>query len=258
MMERQSPSIFNDIVGPMMVGPSSSHTCGPSRIGFLSRQLLPGRLKKCTVQFARDGAYTLMYKGQRSDMGYINGLLGRRPEDPRLRQAFQEARSEGVEVAFEICDFPPSVPNISHLILENSAGERVAVHADSTGGGTVKLLEIDGFPVGIVGDCYELILRTDGGAAENEALKTELVRLFETNEGVTVATVGGKGLVNLKRRQAYDEAILRKVRSLPRVTGVTIVEPVLVVTSNRQAKLPFASAEEMLRRAESSGKTCGN
>ena len=83
-MKRQNPSIFNDIVGPVMTGPSSSHTCGPSRIGYLSRQLLPGKLKKATIAFARDGAYTLMYKGQRSDMGYINGLLGRRPEDRRF------------------------------------------------------------------------------------------------------------------------------------------------------------------------------
>ena len=74
-MKRQNPSIFNDIVGPVMVGPSSSHTCAPSRIGYLCRQLLKGNLQKATVEFARKGAYTLMYKGQRSDMGYVNGLL---------------------------------------------------------------------------------------------------------------------------------------------------------------------------------------
>ena len=124
-MTRQSPSIFNDIVGPTMVGPSSSHTCGPSRMGYLCRQLLPGRLKKATIEFARDGAYTKMYKGQRSDMGYINGLLGRRPEDPRLRKAFSEAEKEGVEVQFVIRDFPPVVPNIAHVIMENEQGQTV-------------------------------------------------------------------------------------------------------------------------------------
>ena len=69
-MQRQSPSIFNDIVGPIMVGPSSSHTCAPSRIGYLCRQLVGGNLKKVRIEFARDGAYTEMYQGQRSDMGF--------------------------------------------------------------------------------------------------------------------------------------------------------------------------------------------
>ena len=251
-MERQSPSIFNDIVGPMMVGPSSSHTCGPSRIGFLSVQLLPGKLKKCTVQFAKDGAYTMMYKGQRSDMGYINGLLGRRPEDPRLRNAFAEAKMAEVEVSFEICDFPPVVPNISRLILENTEGKTVVVHADSTGGGTVKLLEIDGFPVSIVGDCYELLVRTEG--SENDKCAAELEGLFSECEGISVSTAGGKGLINLKQRSPYDEDILQKVWVLPNVTQVTVMEPILVVTSNRKAELPFKSAEEMLAASRSKGK----
>ena len=123
-MIRQNPSVFNDIVGPIMIGPSSSHTCGPSRIGFLSRQILPGKLKKATVAFAKDGAYTLMYKGQRSDMGYVNGLLGRRPEDPALRSAFADAVAEGVEINFTIEDFPPVVPNISLISSSDSSFEQ--------------------------------------------------------------------------------------------------------------------------------------
>ena len=173
-MKRRNPSIFNDIVGPTMVGPASSHTCGPSRIGYLAQQLLPGKLKKATVSFVREGAYTMMYKGQRSDMGYVNGLLGRRPEDIRLRKAFSEAEKEGVEVRFVIEDFPAVVPNIAHITMENTEGESVTVYSDSTGGGTVKLLAIDGFDVAIVGDCYELIVRTDCGEAESEALLSEL------------------------------------------------------------------------------------
>lgn len=116
-MQRQSPSIFNDIVGPIMVGPSSSHTCAPSRIGYLCRQLVGGNLKKVRIEFARDGAYTEMYQGQRSDMGFINGLLGHRPEDPRLRDAFTLAKEAGVEVTFEISDFVPIKPNLSRMTL---------------------------------------------------------------------------------------------------------------------------------------------
>jgi L-serine dehydratase len=215
---------------------------------------LPGKLKKCVIEFAREGAYTLMYKGQRSDMGYINGLLGRRPEDPRLCNAFEDARKEGVEVLFKISDFPPIVPNISHLTLENTEGKQVVVCSDSTGGGTVKLLEIDGFPVSIAGDCYELIVRTKGDKTANEKSKNDLAGLFDSNEGVSASTVGQNGLLNLKQRNPYDAAILDKVRAMPNVADITVIEPVLVVSSNRHAKLPFTSAEEMLALAASHDK----
>ena len=196
-MERQAPSIFNDIVGPTMVGPSSSHTCGPSRIGFLAQQLLPGKLKKATVAFAREGAYTLMYKGQRSDMGYVNGLLGRRPEDIRLRRAFAEAKEAGVDVEFVIEDFTALPPNISHITMTNTEGQVTVVHSDSTGGGTVKLLQIDGFEVGIVGDCYELIVYTDCGEAGSKALIEKIQAMDAGKEGATCSTVEGRSLINI-------------------------------------------------------------
>lgn len=254
-MNRQNPSIFNDIVGPTMVGPSSSHTCGPSRIGYLAQQLVPGKLKKATVAFAKDGAYTLMYKGQRSDMGYVNGLLGRRPEDPRLRNAFREAEQAGVDVQFVIEDFPPVVPNISHLTLENTEGETVVVYSDSTGGGTVKLLAIDGFEVSIVGDCYELLIRTDCGEEESRKILLDVQQLLPNDEGSSVSTVDGRSLINLKYRSPYPVEIITKIQSLSHVLRVNVMEPVLVVPSNRHAALPFVSAAEMLDMAHTTGKS---
>ena len=253
-MNRQSPSIFNDIVGPTMVGPSSSHTCAPSRIGYLCQQLLPGTLKKATIQFAREGAYTKMYKGQRSDMGYINGLLGRRPEDPRLRNAFQEAEKAGVEVHFEIADFPPIVPNISHVIMENTEGETVTVYTDSTGGGTVKLLAIEGYDIGILGDCYELVVMCSGNEAECRLKLQKLTAIFDSNEGTSVAAHDGKGLLNLKRRTPFTEAEMEQVQKLDGIIWVRTVTPVLVVPSNRNTELPFHSAAEMVQIAEEQGK----
>ena len=253
-MERQCPSIFNDIVGPTMVGPSSSHTCGPSRIGFLAQQLLPGKLKKAVVTFAKEGAYTLMYKGQRSDMGYVNGLLGRRPEDIRLRNAFAEAKAANVDISFVIEDFTPLPPNISHITMENTEGEVVVVHSDSTGGGTVKLLQIDGFEVSIVGDCYELVVYTDCGKEESQTLCDQIQALDAGKEGVSVSTVDGRSLINLKYRTAHEAAFLDGIRAMEHVVRVVEMEPVLVVSSNRLADLPFHSAAEMLAMAKSTGK----
>lgn len=253
-MKRQHPSIFNDIVGPIMVGPSSSHTCAPSRIGFLCQQLISGQLKRAVIAFAKEGAYTLMYKGQRSDMGYVNGLLGRRPEDPRLRNAFSDAEKAGVEVLFTIEDFDPIVPNISHITLENAEGEKVIIYSDSTGGGTVKLLAIDGFDVAILGDCYELLLRTDCGEAENQSIFQKINALLPCTEGHSISTKGKQGLINLKYRTACPKEFLQQLQSMEHITDVKQLEPILAVPSNRQADIPFESAEEMLQLAEKENK----
>ena len=253
-MKRQNPSIFNDIVGPIMIGPSSSHTCGPSRIGYLAQQMLPGTLKKATVAFAKDGAYTLMYKGQRSDMGYVNGLLGRRPEDPSLRSAFADAKEADVDIQFVIEDFPPIVPNISHLILENTEGRVVEVHSDSTGGGTVKLLQVDGFPIVIVGDCYETLVFTDLGEEDAQKLMDELQSMLPPDEGNAISTFEGKALINLKQRTDVSDEFLRKVEAMEHVTEVRYVKPILAVPSNRHANFPFVSAAEMLEVAAKTGK----
>ena len=251
-MKRQNPSIFNDIVGPTMVGPSSSHTCGPSRIGYLSQQLLQGTLKKCIVSFAKDGAYTNMYKGQRSDMGYINGLLGRRPEDARLRSAFAEAVKANIDVSFIIEDFDAIVPNISHLTLQNTDGETVIIHSDSTGGGTVKLLEIDGFSVSIVGDCHELLIRTHGENTED--LKKNLSNKFIKNEGVFSSTFNGNTMINIKSKDVFSADLLDDISKIAGVYSVKTLLPVLVVPSNRHAVIPFVSAEQMLLEVEKTGK----
>lgn len=253
-MERQQPSIFNDIVGPIMVGPSSSHTCGPSRIGFLCQQILHGTLRKAVIEFAKDGAYTLMYKGQRSDLGFINGLLGNRPDDPKLREAFKYAQDQNVDISFVISDFAPIVPNIARLTLENTSGEVVEIYSDSTGGGTVRLLKIDSFDVDIVGDCYEIIIKTDCDEVKTSLIKDDVCKKIEKHEGLTISAKNGKGLINVKQRHALSQEILEFIKNLPYVSEVIELQPILAVMSNRHAELPFMSAKDLYHVSQKENK----
>lgn len=254
-MERQNPSIFNDIVGPTMVGPSSSHTCGPARIGFLSRQFLNGKLKKAVVEFAKDGAYTDMYKGQRSDLGFVSGLLGFRPEDPRLKQSFKLAKEFGIDVQFVISDFKPIVPNIAKITMSSDQDEVVVIYSDSTGGGTVKLLKVDEFEIAIVGDCYELLLYINSAnAQELESIKSIVGSKFINNEGITTSTVNNKSLLNIKLRETVDQEIIGFIRGLDNITDVKLITPILAVPSNRNISMPFASAADLLETAERDNK----
>lgn len=253
-MERQHPSIFNDILGPVMVGPSSSHTCAPSRIGYTCRQLVHGPLQRVTIEFAREGAYTLSYRGQRSDMGFINGLLGHRPENPALRNAYAELKKSGVEIRFVISNFPPVRPNISHITLESQAGEHVVAHTDSTGAGTFRILKIDDFDVDIVGDCYELLIRADLHVAPQQELSQKIFALFPEYEAHHVAVCHEKALIQIKLRRPCPEELRARIQSFVGVTDILQVQPVLKVLSNRHVAVPFQSAGQMLELAERSGQ----
>jgi L-serine dehydratase len=251
-LKRQNPSIFNDIVGPTMVGPSSSHTCGPSRIGYLSQQILSSTLKKATIEFAQKGAYTNMYKGQRSDLGFVNGLLGYRPENPLLRDSINIAREKGITVDFVISDFEPIFPNIAKLTLIGADDEVAEVFSDSTGGGTVKLLKINGFDVAIVGDCYELLVR--GPIDKKQESELFLKYIFSINEGFYSTVNDKEFMVNVKSREDFPQDILRKVKVFDGVTWVKVLKPILVVPSNRNAQIPFRSGEDLEKLCQETGQ----
>ncbi|MEG2210335.1 MAG: L-serine ammonia-lyase, iron-sulfur-dependent, subunit alpha [Eubacterium sp.] len=253
-MQRQSPSIFNDIVGPIMVGPSSSHTCAPSRIGYLCQQLVKGKLQKVEIEFAKEGAYTEMYKGQRSDMGFVNGLLGHRPEDPRTKDSFVLAEEAGLKVEFIISDFIPIKPNLSRITLYSDQDEIVRVDSDSTGGGTVKLLKIDGYDTDITGDCFELLIRTDALGEPAEQLMQECLKKIPTHEGYTLSQDQQGSLINIKSRSKFEEDIIDAIKAMDLIKKIQIINPILVVTSNQKAELPFHSAEELLALSEETGK----
>jgi len=254
-MERQNPSIFNDIVGPTMVGPSSSHTCAPARIGFTARQLLNGKLKKAVIEFAKEGAYTDMYKGQHSDMGFVAGLLGFRPEDPRLRDSFNLAKQAGIDIKFVISDFKPIVPNLAKITLFSDSGEEVKVDTDSTGGGTFKILAIDGFETAIVGDCYELIVYADTADEQSIVkMKADVASLFDSYEGASTSSVNGKTLMNFHLRKEIAKEKINEIKKTEHVSDVKVIEPILVVASNRNTKMPFQSAAELLELAEKDNK----
>ncbi len=256
-MIRQAPSIFNDIVGPTMIGPSSSHTCGPSRIGFLSQQFLKTKLQKATIEFATEGAYTLMYKGQRSDMGFANGLMGNRPENPELRSSLTIAKDRGLDIQFIVSDYEAIVPNIAKLTLYGENNEKVEIFSDSTGGGTVKLLKFNGFDISILGDCFELCLIIENNEENtiSPELLSDLTALFAENENCMQSSKDNLSLLNFKFKEEISEELLEKIKNFKEVKEIYYIKPVLNVLSNNCANLPLRSAEELLKLHEETGKS---
>lgn len=136
-------SVF-DIIGPIMVGPSSSHTAGAVRIGLLTRRLFGGTAKRANIHFY--GSFAKSYKGHATDVAVVAGLLGLHPDNPQVKCSFELAKEEGMDIHFFIEESQTDHPNTIRLHLSDSehAIETVGV---SIGGGAIEIIEIDGMPV---------------------------------------------------------------------------------------------------------------
>ncbi|MGC4042335.1 MAG: L-serine ammonia-lyase, iron-sulfur-dependent, subunit alpha [Armatimonas sp.] len=144
-------SIFNDVLGPVMRGPSSSHCAAALRIGRLSRDLMGGNIQRVLVEFDRSGSLPTTHASQGSDMGLFGGLLGWDADDERLPNSDKALHEAGIELCIETVDIGDPHPNTYRLTLSNDT-ETHTLRAISTGGGMIEVLAIDEIPVSLFGD----------------------------------------------------------------------------------------------------------
>ena len=152
------PCIFNDVIGPVMRGPSSSHCAAALRLGRLARDLWEGDIEQVLIQFDRHGSLATTHESQGSDMGLFAGLLGWEATDDRLPEAARTIRAGGVKVEIEIGDFGFEHPNTYRIELRN-AQRRHVLTGISTGGGMIEVVAIDETPVSLLGDYYDSAMR---------------------------------------------------------------------------------------------------
>ena len=151
-------SLFSDVLGPVMRGPSSSHTAAPFTIGTMARALLGDEPIAATFTFDPGGSFGQVYQQQGSDLGFAAGLLGWSITDERFSQALVLAAGQGLAIRFAVeplarADHPNSV----EIRLVGRRGARLHMIAKSIGGGAVVVDEIDGWPVHLTGDAHDHI-----------------------------------------------------------------------------------------------------
>ncbi len=168
-----------DIIGPIMIGPSSSHTAGAARMGIIARKLLGCEPRKAHIilydSFAKTG------KGHGTDRALIAGILGFSPDDERLKNSFSIAKEKGLEFSFEDGGSSEYHPNTARIILESDDTSVDTVIA-SVGGGRINVMEINGMAVSIKAElCTTIIFAQDAkGTIANTA------KVF-TNHGINIA-----------------------------------------------------------------------
>ncbi len=145
-----------DIVGPVMIGPSSSHTAGAVRLGLMAGKILGEKAVKAEILL--HGSFAQTYRGHGTDKALIGGIMGFEPEDGRLREALEIATESGLEYSFKPVDIPEAHPNTAVLILTGEKGRQVRVEGASIGGGNIRISRIGDFEVYLTGKYPALVV----------------------------------------------------------------------------------------------------
>jgi L-serine dehydratase len=171
-----------DIIGPVMVGPSSSHTAGACRLGLLARGLVGGTPQRATIEL--HGSFARTGEGHGTDKAIVAGLMGFRPDDDRIRNALDIAAREGLDYKFEKTTLDEEAhPNTVRITLER--GDRSAVMMGSSlGAGRVLVTQIDGFPVEVSGNYHTIVL-----VAEDVRGSIATIASVLADDGLNIATL---------------------------------------------------------------------
>ena len=149
-------SVF-EVIGPNMVGPSSSHTAGAASIARLAGKMLHQKIK--SVKFTLYGSFAQTYQGHGTDRALLGGLMGFETDDIRIRDSFDIARNENIDFEFVTNTVETDVhPNTVDMEIEDVSGKKLTVRGESLGGGKVKLTKINGVKVHFTGDYQALIV----------------------------------------------------------------------------------------------------
>jgi len=181
--KRGSPMNIFDILGPVMVGPSSSHTAGAVRIGRMARRLL-GEGTPVDARIGLSGSFAATGKGHGTDRAIVAGLLGMQTDDERIAVSFDAAGQEGMSFAFSNVNLPGEHPNTARLTLTARSGKKLCMTASSLGGGRIMVVEMNGLRVSFSGDLPTLIVQNRDQPGHVRDVTDMLAR-----KGVNIATL---------------------------------------------------------------------
>jgi len=209
-----------DMMGPVMVGPSSSHTAGAARIGNMGRTLLGEEVARADIGlygFAETGY------GHGTDRALLAGLLGMKPDDLRIPNAYEEANRAGMAYSFRTVELRDAHPNTALLELTGKSGKKLTLQASSIGGGAIVVNKIDGIDVNFTGDFNTLIVRNQDESGSVAAITSILsqVHINVANMSVNRHRRGGDALMVIETDQHIKPRQVEFLSELPGILSVT-------------------------------------
>lgn len=213
-----------DIMGPIMVGPSSSHTAGAVRIGRMARTLLGEEVRKAELYL--HGSFAETGTGHGTDKALIAGLLGMNPDDLRIPNSFSIAEKQGLTFRFDEIDLRDAHPNSVLIEMTGVSGKHMSLQACSVGGGRILVEKIDGVSLRFTGEYNTLIIhnRDDRGQVATVTYALSQARVNVANMSLSRDTKGANALMVIETDERVPEPILKLLRELPGILDVTYYE----------------------------------
>lgn len=218
-------SVF-DVLGPNMIGPSSSHTAGAAIIAYLAQKMIAPPLRR--ADFLLYGSFAKTYRGHGTDRALVGGILGFSADDERIRDSFALAKQQGLEFRFIPDETETDVhPNTVEIRMENAAGRVMTVRGESLGGGKVRIVGINGVKVDFTGEYNALIVvqRDKPGVVahitkilSDRDVNIAFMRLFREQKGHTAYTI-------VESDQRLPEGVDALLLENPNITDVMVVQP---------------------------------
>ena len=223
MVRKDKVSMINifDMMGPVMVGPSSSHTAGAARIGNMGRTLLGEEVARADIGLY--GSFAETGYGHGTDRALLAGLLGMKPDDLRIPNAYEEANRAGMAYSFRTVELRDAHPNTALLELTGKSGKKLTLQASSVGGGAIVVNKIDGIDVNFTGDFNTLIVRNQDESGSVAAITSILsqVHINVANMSVNRHRRGGDALMVIETDQHIKPRQVEFLSELPGILSVT-------------------------------------
>lgn len=214
-----------DILGPVMVGPSSSHTAGAVRIGRIARRLL-GEGTPARAHIALSGSFAATGHGHGTDRALLAGLLGMQPDDERIARSFDLAREAGMAYSFSRVNLSGEHPNTAKLELTAESGKSLSIVASSLGGGRIMVMEMNGLRANFSGDLPTLIVQN----VDQPGHVSDVTSML-SHKGVNIATMqlyrdhpGGNAVMIIETDKAVPQEGIAWLERSEGITRVTFID----------------------------------
>lgn len=248
-MEKLPCSIFNDVIGPVMRGPSSSHVAGAARIASLVRQSMRGKITEAVVDFDVNGSLATSHDGHGTDMGFACGLMNIPISDPSVDRYENLLKEHDMNIEYRILDYGAVHPGNYRMAITDDTGLTRHWEAIAVGGGMVELQRLENFEVNICGDFYELLVIINANVPAD--MYAQSVQAVTGLSDFTLTSVNGtQVLLNLKYSHSLDAELIHSIWNLDNIEDVIYLEPVLPTPSRADCKVPYSTAEELLSYAK--------
>jgi L-serine dehydratase len=245
-------SIFNDVLGPVMRGPSSSHTAGSYHIGQMVRSILEDDPAAVEITFDSHGSYARVFREQGVDLALISGLLGIPLTDILFFKALGIAENKGWKINFKISELKrASHPNFVLLKITGNSNQKLVVEAQSIGGGMIKITRINGYKVLLSGQAFEYVIICHKNSRK---LILQIKKMMGLIDPPDISDQKNEKVISARFEKRITKKDKMKLDSIEGIKKIWTSSPVFKVKKGKEL---FVSAQEMVRMARKKAQSLG-